>query len=82
MQMITTNSSLKDVTIICLSLFADGLSTTTPTVLFNLYSLATNPEVQAKVISEVNKVTKGDADDDVTQAHINQGGNSTEKKLA
>ena len=43
----------KDVTVICLSLFTDGLSTTTPTILFNLYCLAAWPGVQQRVYDEI-----------------------------
>ena len=45
--------SLKDVTVICLSLFSDGLSTTTPTLMFNIHCLAAWPQIQEKVFQEV-----------------------------
>ena len=45
--------SLKDVTVICLSLFSDGLSTTTPTMMFNIHCLAAWPQIQEKVHHEV-----------------------------
>ena len=38
--------SLKDITVICLSVLTDGLSTTTPSTLFCLYALATDKRIQ------------------------------------
>jgi len=48
--------SLKDVTTLCLSMFTDSLSTTTPTLMFNLYCLSVWQEVQEKVANEVKEV--------------------------
>ncbi|CAJ0567910.1 unnamed protein product, partial [Mesorhabditis spiculigera] len=41
-----------------LSLFSDGLSTTAPMLVYNIYNLAANKEVQQQVRDEVNKVAK------------------------
>ena len=62
--------SLKDVTVICLSVFLDGLSTTSPSLLFILYSLATNNRVQEKVYKEVTKVVGMDPNTSITPQHI------------
>ncbi|KAK3931771.1 putative cytochrome P450 CYP44 [Frankliniella fusca] len=42
-----------DITVLSISMFLDGLSTTVPMLLFNLYNLATHPLVQEKTFAEV-----------------------------
>ncbi|XP_074643631.1 putative cytochrome P450 CYP44 isoform X2 [Tubulanus polymorphus] len=46
----------KDVTVIALSLFGDGLSTTVPVFVGQLYCIATNPDKQEKLYAEINRV--------------------------
>lgn len=64
--------SLKDVTVICLSVLTDGLSTTTPSTLFCLYTLATDDRVQDKVYKEILDVIGSDENAPITIDHINK----------
>ncbi|EYC08569.1 hypothetical protein Y032_0065g3618 [Ancylostoma ceylanicum] len=50
--------NVKDVAIILLSMFSDGLSTTAPMLVYNLYNIASSPNVQDELREEVNTVTK------------------------
>lgn len=54
--------SYKDVSIITLSLFGDGLNTTVPSLLFTMYCLAKCPRAQEKAFQEVCEIipTKGE----------------------
>ncbi|XP_048741993.1 probable cytochrome P450 CYP44 [Ostrea edulis] len=62
--------SFKDVSIITLSLFGDGLNTTVPTLLFAMYCIAKNPEVQQKAYEEVREALKDGQP--ITGEHINK----------
>ncbi|XP_054276471.1 probable cytochrome P450 CYP44 [Macrosteles quadrilineatus] len=64
------NLSKKDIETLTFSLFVDGLSTTVPTVLHNLYSLATNPVVQDKAYREIQQVMG--KDEVITSDHLSQ----------
>lgn len=60
----------KDAVIIALSLFGDGLSTTSPTTVGQLYCLATNPEKQERLYEEVcREAPKGEP---LTSERINR----------
>ncbi|KAK6048573.1 hypothetical protein COOONC_13922, partial [Cooperia oncophora] len=46
--------NVKDVKVILLSMFSDGLSTTAPMLVYNLFNIATHPDVQSELREEVN----------------------------
>lgn len=62
--------SVKDVTVICLSVFLDGLSTTSPSLLFCLYCMANNPRAQEKVYAEILNVVGDNPNIPITTRHI------------
>lgn len=58
--------NVKDVKIILLSMFSDGLSTTAPMLIYNLFNIASHPEVQDELREEVNGVVR--REDEITPA--------------
>ncbi|XP_075230653.1 putative cytochrome P450 CYP44 [Lycorma delicatula] len=62
--------SSKDVMAVTLSLYTDGLTTTLPSVMYNLYCLAVNPAVQEKAYNEIIRLIK--PGQDVTASTINE----------
>ncbi|CAP24092.2 Protein CBR-CYP-44A1 [Caenorhabditis briggsae] len=45
----------RDVKVILLSMFSDGLSTTAPMLIYNLYNIATHPEALRKIQEEIKE---------------------------
>lgn len=64
--------SREDITVLCLSVFLDGLSTTSPTLLFCLYCLATNHRVQESIFAEITKIIGRDPETPIAVMHINK----------
>ncbi|CAD6197783.1 unnamed protein product [Caenorhabditis auriculariae] len=48
----------KDVKVILLSLFSDGLSTTAPMLVYNLFNIAKHEDIQERLRAEINSVVK------------------------
>nr|CDJ81012.1 Cytochrome P450 domain containing protein [Haemonchus contortus] len=62
--------NVNDVKIILLSMFSDGLSTTAPMLVYNLFNIATHPDVQAEIRDEVNAAVQ--RNEDITPAVLSQ----------
>ncbi|KAK6737263.1 hypothetical protein RB195_019762 [Necator americanus] len=62
--------NVKDVSVILLSMFSDGLSTTAPMLVYNLFNIASNPNVQDELRQEVNSVV--DRAGDITPTHLSK----------
>ncbi|WKX97369.1 hypothetical protein Q1695_013207 [Nippostrongylus brasiliensis] len=54
--------NVNDVKIILLSMFSDGLSTTAPMLIYNLFNIASHPDVQDELRTELNTVVENGAE--------------------
>ncbi|KAK5980493.1 Unspecific monooxygenase [Trichostrongylus colubriformis] len=61
--------TVKDVKVILLSMFSDGLSTTAPMLVYNLYNIATCPDIQSELRDEVNTAVR---DKEITPAVLSK----------
>ncbi|PIO66293.1 unspecific monooxygenase [Teladorsagia circumcincta] len=62
--------NVKDVKIILLSMFSDGLSTTAPMLVYNLFNIAKHPDIQSELRDEVN--TAVGRDKEITPAVLSR----------
>ncbi|VDL74232.1 unnamed protein product [Nippostrongylus brasiliensis] len=54
--------NVNDVKIILLSMFSDGLSTTAPMLIYNLFNIASHPDAQDELRTELNTVVENGAE--------------------
>eukprot|EP00096_Caligus_rogercresseyi_P010686 TRINITY_DN397_c1_g2_i1.p1 TRINITY_DN397_c1_g2~~TRINITY_DN397_c1_g2_i1.p1 ORF type:complete len:485 (+),score=30.47 TRINITY_DN397_c1_g2_i1:186-1640(+) len=62
--------SMDNIYTLLMSLLTDGLSTTVPTLLFNIYCLSKSPQSQDKLYQEIQDVIKDDPE--ITTEHLKQ----------
>uniref|UniRef100_A0A914ZAU2 Cytochrome P450 n=1 Tax=Panagrolaimus superbus TaxID=310955 RepID=A0A914ZAU2_9BILA len=62
----------RDIHVILLSLFSDGLSTTAPTLIYNLFNIATHPECQQKIYNEIHSTLAESESTDLTAESLSK----------
>uniref|UniRef100_A0AC34FC64 Cytochrome P450 n=1 Tax=Panagrolaimus sp. ES5 TaxID=591445 RepID=A0AC34FC64_9BILA len=62
----------RDIHVILLSLFSDGLSTTAPTLIYNLFNIATHPKCQQKIYNEIHSVLTESESNDLTAESLSK----------